>query len=212
MTALQSLWTRANRGFDERAPRERALALMIAVAAIALLGDHVFLRAADAELRALRLRETTLTASSAPTSGHAVDARALETRRKALESDLAKADAALTRLNDELVPANRVKPLLEQLLADLPGVRITAMHNLSAQALDAGSTDPLTNTTLLYRHGFEVRLQGNYPDLVRYMARVEALPQRVLWRRVSLDASAYPVDRLTIVIYTLSRESTWLTL
>jgi MSHA biogenesis protein MshJ len=45
---------------------------------------------------------------------------------------------------------------------------------------------------------------------VRYLQALEGLDWQVLWDEVHLEAEAYPVSRLTVVIYTLSTEQVWL--
>lgn len=212
MNALGIFWSRYSRQFALRSARERALALVIAVAASALIGDRFFLQTREAELRTLRQREIALATPAASATGHPSAAAAVEQRRQMLVKDISRTETALRALDSELVPARDMKHLLDQLLLEVPGVRITRLHDLSPQALDAGDSAMPAGSQALHRHGFELVLQGSYPDLLRYLARVEALPQRVLWRQVQLDASDYPTDRMTIVIYTLSREAPWLSL
>ncbi|MES2297885.1 MAG: type II secretion system protein GspM [Pseudomonadota bacterium] len=65
---------------------------------------------------------------------------------------------------------------------------------------------------LLYRHGVEIALQGSYPDMVAYMATLEAMPTHLFWGKARLDVEEYPKARLTLTLYTLSLEAKWMTL
>lgn len=65
---------------------------------------------------------------------------------------------------------------------------------------------------LMYRHGVEIVVQGAYPDLVNYMAALEALPTQLFWGKARLDAGVYPNTTLTLTLYTLSLEQKWMTL
>src|SRR5471032_2856084 len=65
---------------------------------------------------------------------------------------------------------------------------------------------------LLYRHGVEIELQGNYLDMVNYMSALEALPQQLFWGSAKLDAEQYPQAKLTLTLYTMSLDDQWMKL
>ena len=62
----------------------------------------------------------------------------------------------------------------------------------------------------LYKHGVELRLEGDYAALADYLARLENNGQKLLWERVALSAEQHPRLVLTLTVYTLSLERTWL--
>ena len=47
-------------------------------------------------------------------------------------------------------------------------------------------------------------------QLVAYVAELENSPQKLLWGGIRLAAREYPVSELTLTVYTLSLDSTWL--
>lgn len=61
---------------------------------------------------------------------------------------------------------------------------------------------PLQKT--IYKHGVEITVRGNYPQLVSYMEKLQKFPKRVFWSEAKVTAQAYPVSVLRIVIFTLS--------
>ncbi|MES2356393.1 MAG: type II secretion system protein GspM [Pseudomonadota bacterium] len=63
----------------------------------------------------------------------------------------------------------------------------------------------------LYKHGVEITVVGSYADLLAYLVELEKMPQRVLWNSVKLSVEDYPRARLTLTVYTLSLDKTWLT-
>lgn len=65
---------------------------------------------------------------------------------------------------------------------------------------------------LLYRHGVEVTVRGNYLDMVDYLATLEAMPDRLYWGRAALTVEQYPNSRLTLTVYTLSLDQKWMKL
>ena len=65
----------------------------------------------------------------------------------------------------------------------------------------------------MYKHGFEVKLEGNYLDLMRYVKGVEEQPRHFLWHRAQLaidETSKKPI--LTLWLYTLSTRVEWMAL
>jgi MSHA biogenesis protein MshJ len=66
--------------------------------------------------------------------------------------------------------------------------------------------------SLLYRHGVEVTVRGNYMDMIDYMNALETLPTQLFWGGARLEVEDYPTSRLTLTMYTLSLDSKWLKL
>jgi MSHA biogenesis protein MshJ len=65
----------------------------------------------------------------------------------------------------------------------------------------AAQVEPLPT---LYKHGIEVTLRGDYPNLVAYMRELERNTKGVFWGDVKLSVAAYPEATLTMTIHTLS--------
>ena len=55
-------------------------------------------------------------------------------------------------------------------------------------------------------------ISGSYTALYDYLARLEKLPWKMFWSKVSLDATQHPRLTLTLVVHTLNMDKTWLTL
>ena len=62
----------------------------------------------------------------------------------------------------------------------------------------------------LYKHGVEIRLEGAYAELADYLVRLEKTPQKLLWSNLVLSADKHPKLVLTLTVYTLSLDRTWL--
>lgn len=65
---------------------------------------------------------------------------------------------------------------------------------------------------LLYRHGVELTVRGNYLDMVNYMDALESMPARLIWGKANLVVEEYPNSRLTLTMYTLSLDKKWMRL
>jgi len=134
-------------------------------------------------------------------------------RRKQLDVQLKQVDTALLAMRKDMVAPGEMKRMLDELIAGLPGLKLVHLRNIAPVSLDQGTGNPVQSPVgQVYRHGFEVTLQGSYPDLVQYLARLEASPRHILWKRVELDATGYPAVKLVLTLYTLSQDATWLVL
>ena len=65
---------------------------------------------------------------------------------------------------------------------------------------------------LLYRHGVEVTVRGNYLDMVDYLTTLESMPARLFWGSAELTVEQYPNSRLRLTVYTLSMDEKWMKL
>lgn len=72
----------------------------------------------------------------------------------------------------------------------------------------AGAADDAQVT--LYRHGVELTLEGSFAELLDYLRALQAMPQRVLWGKLSFKVEQHPKATLTLRLYTLSRDRHWL--
>lgn len=149
-----------------------------------------------------------------------------QTRRARLEElrgRLARLDARLNEKEREMVAAERVTSLLEEMLRRDHRLELVDLHSLPAVALfeyeedEEKAKDPkappaekrVEERLQVYRHGVEVTVRGNYFDLLNYLSDLEALPHRMYWREVDISADDYPVITMKLSVYTLSLKRQW---
>lgn len=223
---LKARWADWSTRFAALQPREKYL-IIGAVLAAALLGGHTLwiepgqlqakrLKASLAqqqdELTRLRGQIVSLSAQNRdPDLANRENLRQLRERLSATEQDLRAFDRTL-------VPPGQAPALLKTLLARHRGLTLISLTTLAPSPLIeapakkseaskvAAATLPGEN---LYRHGIEIKLAGGYNELLAYVAEIEASPQKLLWGGISLNSN-YPVSELTLTVYTLSLDSTWL--
>ena len=88
-----------------------------------------------------------------------------------------------------------------------------ALAASAAPALSGIAAAPTSgDVPLLYRHGVEVTVRGNYLDMVEYMSALDAMPTRMFWGSAQLDVETYPIARLTLTLHTLSLDRQWMKL
>jgi len=133
-----------------------------------------------------------------------------------LEAQRSSAYAALANARQGLVSADRMGLLLQELLGKNTRLKLVGIKTLPASALlepAKSTTTPKTNNDAalgLYRHGVEISVEGSYADLMAYLSALEHMPWRVYWSEASLSTQAYPTSRLTLTLFTLSLDKTWL--
>lgn len=140
-------------------------------------------------------------------------AASVRARIEAKRAEIAAIDTQLAGLQRTLIAPDRMADVLEQLIGRTPQVRLVSLRNLPATPLVASAsaaqpTQPAAKGHV-YRHGVEVVVEGNYLDLLGYVARIERQPWQVYWGRTVM-ASEYPKVMLTLTLYTLSLDRAWL--
>lgn len=125
----------------------------------------------------------------------------------ALAGKIADIDATLASRQGGLIAPERLPALLKDILARTKAVELDALRVLPGVPVTAG-----TGQTGLYRHGVEVTVKGSYLDLLRYLEALEKRSSVLLWGGVELEVEKYPEVRLRVVIHTLSRNASLLSI
>ena len=152
---------------------------------------------------------------------------ATNARLAQVQAEMATLSASLRATQRELVPPERIVPLLESMLRANGRLRMVCLTTLPVTGLNgapsaapkddkaaAGKADASTArpADLLYRHGVELVVQGSYLDMVSYMSALEHLPTQLYWGKAKLEVDQYPTARLSLTLYTMSLEPKWIKL
>lgn len=145
----------------------------------------------------------------------------LQRRIEEVDRQLAAVDASINAMQSGLIQPDRMTALVKGVVGRAPRLQLVAMRTLpptplvEKNARDAGDVKP-TDTERqeagIFKHGIEITLEGRYLDLLAYAAQLERMPTRVMWNRTRIDATGYPRVTMTLTLYTLSLERTWLTI
>jgi len=155
-------------------------------------------------------------------------------RLNTMQQEMGQLGSQLLALEHGLVPPERMGPLVEGILRANGRLKLVSMRTLPAEPLAAPGATPAAaplatppapsavpagaapqaggDVPLLYRHGVEVTVRGNYLDMVDYMSALDAMPTRMFWGRARLDVETYPSARLTLTLHTLSLDRQWMKL
>jgi MSHA biogenesis protein MshJ len=212
---------------NARTLRERAMLFAGAAAAIVFLLYSLFLNPLLVKQAALRAQIGQQQGNIAgidaeitqKVQAYALDPdAATRARLEALNNDTAQLATSLRAMQKGLVPPERIAPLLETILKANGRLQLVSMNTLPAGPLGAAAAHPATAAApanpheLLYRHGVELTVRGNYLDMVNYMDALEAMPTQLFWGQAALQVEDYPSARLTLTLYTLSLERKWIKL
>jgi len=214
--------------FDALQPRERMMIFAAGVAIIAGLGFVLVIDGALARHKIL----------AANTERHRVELVQLQKQNAELSRLLAQDpnaeglkhvddlrhqlggyDTELRGVQQGLVPPKQMVRVLEDMLNRDSHVLLVKLRTLPVAALvepaggaaasaDAKSAEQAKH--LVYKHGIELTVEGNYLDLLEYQARLEKLPWRMFFARTSVNSADYPKVLMTITLFTLSLEEAWL--
>jgi len=223
---MKGLWLALVKRLDALAQRERiavfaacalAIVALVYVAGIepALQRSRLLAaRSADQErllaTAQAQQRELAKTLSQDP---DAAPREQIAQRQKQIE----QIDTQLAGLQRTLVSPERMPGVLRELMGKEQGVRLVSLRNLPATPLVAAPESATAAAAPehagagrnVYRHGVEIVLQGNYLDLLAYVARLERQPWQVFWGKTVLSAD-YPTVVVSLTLYTLSLDKAWL--
>lgn len=224
MEALKARFQVLADRIDAMSVRERGLIFVAVMVVLYLISYNVIfgpMRAEQARLeqefetkqKQIQAADQQMTVLFSP---NGKDANA-ENRAKiaALTQQIKELDTQMDGMTAGVVTPKDMAKLVEQMLARNKNLELVKLEALPATPLDADAKSttaaPLPpGAVAIYRHGMRIELKGRYFDIVDYLKILEGLPWKVFWGAISLESDKYPVSKVTLVIYTLSRHPTWI--
>jgi MSHA biogenesis protein MshJ len=142
-------------------------------------------------------------------------------RIRLLRQQIAEGDAYLKDRRDKLVPPEKMAALLEQVLNKNGRLQLVALNTLPVSLLIEPSVDATPaqvagaaqvngSEKQIYKHGVQITVRGSYADLMQYLTALEKLPTQMFWGAAKMDVVKHPTVELTLTLYTLSLDKTWL--
>ena len=219
---MNAALTRLTDKFDALASRERVLVACALLGGIMLLVWAAFIdparlqtlqaeRTRAAQQTQVQMLQAQMAALQAPGQSPEVQARA---ELAVLKKQIADMGERLAAMEGALVPPQRMAGLLESMIGGRSGLRLLGLRTLPVAPVlekkEGAAKEVSGMTGGLYKHGVELRLEGGYVELADYLARLEKLPQKLLWSNASLSADKHPKLVLTLTVFTLSLDRAWL--
>lgn len=224
---MKQYWERYAVQFNARNSRERALIFVMVLVVVWALLSVLLLDPMLAKKKRLTQevtqQQTQMQKLQAQVenilSGGQVDPdAATRARLVALSQKLEQSRAALQSVQQSLVPADKMARLLEDVLTQNRNLKLVSVKTLPVSGLlevPADAVSPKTEEKkpagpAIYKHGVEVAMSGSYAELTQYLDTMEKLPWRMIWGKAEMRVEEYPLVTLTITLYTLSMDKTWL--
>lgn len=224
---MKEQWQKILEKVDALALRERALLfVMMSVLVITPINMLLLdpLRTKQKTLsQQLKEKQTQIDALQTQLQGLAASSQIdpdVENRQRLneLRGKLKELEAPMETVQKSLVSPDKKVMLLEDLLVQNPRLRLVSLKTLPAtsvlesKTIDAGKkgSPAVPSTSLVYRHGVQLTIEGGYHDLLQYLVAMEKLPWRVVWGEANLRVDEYPKIVLTLTLYTLSLEKVWM--
>lgn len=220
MTAIETprfgeRFEQLDRAFRARAPRERVLLSLLALAAIAYLVDGVAVRPIE-ESRKRVLAETAARTSAIESleqqietarqgaNGVASDPAQAELRR--LEEQVARIDAGISSAVERLIPPEAAAEILEELLAGDERLKLVRLTSAPPRKL---GLELAQGGRLLYQHRITIEVEGDFASTLAYLRRIEGSRWQLLWDRLEYRVEQFPDANVTIELHTLSEREEW---
>ena len=141
---------------------------------------------------------------------------------KDLQQQTAKLRTDLMGMQKNLVAPEKMSKMLEDILKRNGRLRLISLKNLPMVNLNkedakeaevaSGKLGGAPNSGSIYRHGVEIVVQGYYMDMMSYLVALEALPWELYWGKTKFQVDTYPTGTMTLTVYTLSLDRSWLNL
>ncbi|BAN36473.1 putative mannose-sensitive agglutinin (MSHA) biogenesis protein MshJ [Sulfuricella denitrificans skB26] len=224
---MKQYWERYAALLNARNSRERALIFVMVMVVVWALLSALFLDPLLAKKKRLTLeatqQQTEIQQLRAQIenmlSGGRVDPDAATRAMLAeLNQKLEQSRAALQSVQQSLVPPEKMARLLEDVLTQNRNLKLVSLKTLPvsgvletpADAAALKNEEKTPASPAIYKHGVEITVSGSYAELTQYLDTMEKLPWRMIWGKAEMRVEEYPLVVLTITLYTLSMDKTWL--
>ncbi|HEY6898312.1 MAG TPA: type II secretion system protein GspM [Rhodocyclaceae bacterium] len=235
---MPAQWLVLSAKFAALAPREKWLVAGAIVLGSGLGGYSLWVEPAlrSRDLLTKQIAQYQADLATAATQTQELRVRATDpdaANRKALQEardKLLVLDQEVKSYQGMLVPPDQAARLLQSLLARHRGLELVSLETLPPTSLVAPvekadepkgdakaaaapkAARPASPGGNIYKHGIDIRVAGSFNDLLAWLGELEQGPQKLIWGQMNLAAQTYPRSVLTLRVYTLSLDSTWLVL
>jgi len=234
---MKRYWELARTRIDDMTLRERAMIFAAASFVVISLINSILLDPLLAKQKVLseqviqqqeKMKELQAAIQSLLQAKRDDESSPLRMRSAQIRQQMQELGSYLQNRSSRLVEPDKMADLLKQVLSKNDRLQLVALKTLPASPLiekpqAANSSDQATLTAQvndgtqagtqkqIFKHGVQISVRGGYLELLRYVSALEKMPAQMFWGEVSLNVEQYPYSVLTLTLYTLSLDKTWLT-
>jgi MSHA biogenesis protein MshJ len=196
--------------FDRLSLRERVLTAAATLTVLIAVFQVLVFQRLESHRKELAQQLTDIVAAGNDAAGG--DAGATLQHTIALAGQLKQVTARLDSQSAGLIPPQRMTQVIHDVLSRQQGVTLISLRSLPPRelALADGPGAPASNGP--YVHTVVLVMQGQYLDVLAYLQALESLPWHFYWQSLELDATHYPVTRVTVRLGTVSMSHDWIQL
>jgi MSHA biogenesis protein MshJ len=230
---MKRYWDLARAKIDEMSLRERAMIFIAAGFVLISLVNSVLLDPLLAKQKVLsaqvvqqqeKMKELQGQIQSLLQAKQDDQSSPLRMRTVELKQQLQELDGYLQNRSSRLVEPGKMADLLKQVLSKNGNLQLVELKTLPASPLieklkSENGIEQIAQAVpsndmqkQIFKHGVQISVRGGYLDLLRYVSMLEKMPAQMFWGEVSLNVEQYPDSILTLTLYTLSLDKTWLTI
>jgi MSHA biogenesis protein MshJ len=118
-----------------------------------------------------------------------------------LEQKSKELDKELSFQMVDMVPADHMPALLSKLLEQVRGIKLQEFRSIAPIALLEIGEEKKMN---LYSHGIRLTFQGDYFAVLKFIQAIEAMPNKLYWKRMAYQVDEYPMANVVLELYTVS--------
>lgn len=225
---IRQQWGKISERVDAMSLRERALifaavAFLLVSLVNTLLLDPLLLKQKNLSGQVVqqqeKMKEIQAQIDAIQQARSMQDSSPLHQQLSRLKLELEEGDAYLKSNREKLVQPERMADLLRQVLSKNANLQLVALQTLPVTPLLEKKESAAPDATVpvaaeaesqIFKHGVEMTVRGNYLDLLQYLTALERMPTQMFWGKVKMDVVQYPSAELTLTLYTLSLDKTWL--
>jgi MSHA biogenesis protein MshJ len=127
-----------------------------------------------------------------------------------LQAEMADVQRQLDENVVNLISPQEMPELLKDLLIRQQGLQLLSLENLPPDALRINEQIDEDMIPILYRHRLRVEFAGNYLATLKYLKKLDDLPQKMVWEELEIETLEYPRARVRLQVYTLSQAKGWI--
>ncbi|MFC6441211.1 type II secretion system protein GspM [Bowmanella sp. JS7-9] len=228
-----SLLAKYEQRFRALQPREKQLLLLVAVLVPLLVGFFLFidpdLQAADKLTKQNQATQRQI--NDMQTQVQEIKHRLnddpnlpVRQRLQGLNEQINGVRQELAAHTTALVDARQMPAMLRQLLAATDKVELVSLTSLAPIKIDINEQPQPSGTAqtpatqnqsqatgmALYQHGVRLVLRGRYFDVQTYLQQVRNLDWHIYWHRFDYQADDYPQGQVSLELYTISTNASFM--
>ncbi|MCK5662608.1 MAG: hypothetical protein KAI17_03930 [Thiotrichaceae bacterium] len=125
-----------------------------------------------------------------------------------LKQELKKINELLEAKTQSLIEPDEMFDLMQQLIFSESRLKLLSMKRKQVEAVFSKHMDE-NPQPVIYRHVMQMSFEGKFEDILKYIKKLELLKWKLIWDRINLKTSEYPIIIVNIEISTLSDTKYW---